>query len=97
MGFCPLPLGFAPTAHCRAMIHLPLPWLVFTALFIFLAGILVVWVGYEISRRRREAHALRHWTSCRICSYKFRTDGPGELPRCPQCGAPNTREPLRIF
>lgn len=79
------------------MIRLTLPWLAFTALSICLLGVIVVWIGYEIARRRREARALGHWTACRICSYKFRTVGLGELPRCPQCGAPNTPTPPRIF
>ena len=58
------------------MIRMPLPWLVFTALVIFLAGIVLVWIGYEIARRHREARRRLHWIACRVCSFHFKAETP---------------------
>ena len=79
------------------MIRMQLPWLVFTALFIFLAGILIVWVGYEIVRRRRVAERHRHWICCRACSFHFKADPADNLPLCPQCGARNEHTPAPLL
>ncbi len=79
------------------MIRMELQWLVFTALFIFLAGILLVWVGYEIARRRRVALRHRHWICCRVCSFHFKADPREELPVCPQCGAANEHLPAPLL
>ncbi len=75
------------------MIQLPLSWLVFTALFLFLAWILVAWIGTAWARRRRERAELRRWTRCPVCALRFHR-GPGS---CPQCGAPASGESVRIF
>ena len=79
------------------MIRMPLPWLVFVALGIFLAGIIVVWIGYEIARRNLEAKRRRHWICCRVCSFHFKAN-PGEpLPVCPQCGSQNEHIPASLL
>ena len=79
------------------MIRMELQWLVFTALFIFLAGILLVWVGYEIARRRRHAARHLHWIRCRVCAFHFKADPKEELPTCPQCGAGNEHIPAPLL
>lgn len=79
------------------MIRMPLPWLVFTALVIFLAGIVLVWIGYEIARRWQEARRRRHSIACRVCSFHFKADPAEELPVCPQCGARNERTPASLL
>ncbi len=79
------------------MIRMQLPWLVFTALFIFLAGILIVWVGYEIARRRQVAKRHRHWICCRACSFHFKAEPADPLPLCPQCGARNEHTPAPLL
>jgi len=79
------------------MIRMQLPWLVFTALFIFLAGILIVWIGYEIAHRCRVAERHRHWIRCRVCSFHFQADPADKLPTCPQCGAQNEHIPAPLI
>ena len=79
------------------MIRMPLPWLVFTALAIFLAGILLVWIGYEIAKRRREALRRRDWICCRMCSFHFKADPAEALPACPQCGGRNEHIPASLL
>lgn len=79
------------------MIRMPLPWLVFTALVIFLAGIVLVWIGYEIVRRQREAHRLRDWIFCRLCSFRFKAEPTERLPVCPQCGSRNEHVPASLI
>jgi uncharacterized paraquat-inducible protein A len=74
-----------------------LPWLVFTALFIFLSGILLVWVGYEIARRRKVAQTHQHWICCHLCSFHFKADPADSLPRCPQCGGLNEHIPAPLI
>lgn len=79
------------------MIRMPLQWLVFTALFIFLAGILLTWICYEIGRRRRESRRLRFWNRCPICAFQYKTDPEARLQKCPQCGSKNEHLPIRII
>jgi hypothetical protein len=79
------------------MIRMELPWLVFTALFIFLAWIVLVWIGYEIARRRQAAVRHRHWIRCRVCSFHFKADPKNTLPACPQCGAANEHLPAALL
>jgi len=79
------------------MIRMPLPWLVFTALVIFLAGIVIVWIGYEIARRHRETRRRQHWIACRLCSFHFKAEPAETLPVCPQCGAKNEHTPASLL
>lgn len=80
-----------------SMIRLTLPWLVFTALFIFLACIILAWIGYAIIRRRSEKQKLLAWTRCANCAYAFKMDSTEALARCPQCDSLNERLPLKII
>ena len=77
------------------MIRMPLPWLVFTALFIFLAGILFTWICYEIVRRRREARKFRLWTRCPICAFQYKADPDARIQIGPQCGSKNEHIPIK--
>ncbi len=79
------------------MIRMPLPWLVFTALVIFLAGIVIVWIGYEIARRHREVKRRRDWIACRLCSFHFKAEPAEPLPECPQCRARNEHTPASLL
>ena len=80
-----------------SMIRLTLPWLVFAALFIFLVGIILAWIGYAIMRRRSEKQKLLSWTRCTNCAYAFNMDATDALTRCPQCDSLNERQPLKII
>jgi rubredoxin len=74
-----------------------LPWLVFTAMLTFLAGVVLVWIGYEILRRWRQREVLRHWIQCHVCSFRYKADPSDPLPRCRQCGSANEHIPVRFF
>ena len=79
------------------MIRMPLPWLVFTALFIFLAGILLTWICYEIARRRLETRRLRAWTQCPVCAFQYKVDTSLSVLRCPQCGGLNEHRRIKTI
>jgi hypothetical protein len=79
------------------MIRMQLPWLVFTALLLFLVGIFLVWIGYEVARRRRERLRHRHWIQCPVCAFQYKAVPGEDLPRCPQCGGLNERSPARGY
>lgn len=80
------------------MIRLELPWLVFLGLFLFLTGVLAVWLAGEFGRRRRAARQLARRVQCQVCRMEYdRPPGAADLLVCPRCGSRN--EPLapRIF
>jgi hypothetical protein len=79
------------------MIRLPLPWLVFMALFIFLTGIMVAWIGYAIVRNRAEKRKLLAWTKCPVCSFRHKIQPSPSPTRCPQCGSLNEHHPLQVI
>jgi hypothetical protein len=53
------------------MIHLSLAWSIFIYLTIFLAGILSLWIGYEMLRKQLSSAAASDRSSCRICGGSF--------------------------
>lgn len=68
------------------MIPLPLGWFVFVYLALFLAGILFLWIGYELVRKHDARRAAARILLCRICGSRF-PDPPGTpYPGCPACG-----------
>ena len=71
------------------MIRMPLRWVVFTALSIFLAGILFTWICYEIARCRREAQKLRSWTQCPVCTFQYKIDPSQSVLHYAQSGGLN--------
>ena len=79
------------------MIRMPLQWLVFSALFIFLAGIIFTWICYEIGRRRREKQKLREWTKCPVCAFQHKMPFSQTIHSCPQCGALNEYREIKTL
>lgn len=73
------------------MIALPLPWFVFLYLALFLAGILVLWAGYELVRRRQTRLAAHNRIFCRICGSRYLDTTHAALLDCPVCGSRNER------
>lgn len=73
------------------MIALPLPWFVFFYLALFLAGILILWAGYELVRRRQTSLAARTRIFCRICGSRYLDTTDADLLDCPVCGSRNER------
>jgi len=73
------------------MISLPLEWLVFICLSVFLAGIFFVWIGYEVARRKSASRAVRHRLRCAVCCMEFEDRSSDPLAACPRCGSLNER------
>jgi len=75
----------------RAMIPVSFPWFVAVYLALFLAGVLALWFGYEIMRKRQAARAQRSRVFCRICGSRYTDTSAEELIDCPVCGSRNER------
>lgn len=73
------------------MISIPLHWLVFVCLFVCLAGIFFVWIGYEGVRRSRAKRSVRNRLRCAVCCMEFEDRSPESLAKCPRCGSLNER------
>jgi rRNA maturation endonuclease Nob1 len=73
------------------MIPITLPWFVCLYLAVFLAGILILWIGYEMIRKRKANETARSRVFCRICGSRYTETSREELLRCPSCGSLNER------
>jgi hypothetical protein len=73
------------------MIHLTLVWFVFIYLVIFLAGILVLWVGYEMLQKYISLTAASQNFFCRICGASLTDSRDDAVLKCPSCGSLNER------
>ncbi|MEI6034472.1 MAG: hypothetical protein WCS65_09360 [Verrucomicrobiae bacterium] len=73
------------------MISLPLEWLVFTCLLVFLIGIFFFWISYEVVRRVDASRSVRNRLRCPICCMEFEDRSPHPLAKCPRCGSLNER------
>ena len=73
------------------MISITLPWFVFLYLSLFLAGILILWIGYEMIRKRHSIAIARDRVFCRICGSRYTDTSPSNLLHCPVCGSLNER------
>lgn len=73
------------------MISISFPGFVAIYLSLFLAGVLVLWLGYELMRRHRMKQASRTRLFCRICGSRYTDNSTAELVDCPVCGSRNER------
>jgi hypothetical protein len=73
------------------MIPISFPGFVAIYLTLFLAGLLILWLGYEWSRRRQENRAARRRVFCRICGSRYTDTSSVDLIDCPVCGSRNER------
>jgi len=71
------------------MIQLTLAWFVFIYLTVFLAGILILWIGYEMLQKRLYFQASQRLIHCRICGASLLTSSSNELLSCHSCGSLN--------
>lgn len=74
------------------MIQLTLAWFVFIYLAVFLAGILFLWIGYEMLRKKLSSEDFSQFIYCRICGASLTASlasTPDSLLCCPQCGSLN--------
>jgi len=75
------------------MIPITLSWFVFLYLALFLAAMLVLWLGYEFVRKRHADLIARDRIFCRICGSRYTDTSSADLLHCPVCGSPNERSP----
>ena len=73
------------------MISITLSWFVCLYLAVFLAGILILWIGYEMLRKRHANAMKRDRVFCRICGSRYTDTTETTLLRCPVCGSLNER------
>lgn len=73
------------------MIPVTFSWFVCIDLAVFLAGTLILWVGYELIRKRRANGIARDRVFCRICSSRYTDVSCNEVVQCPVCGSLNER------
>lgn len=73
------------------MIQVTLSWFVCLYLALFLAGVLVLWIGYEVIRKRRADSIAQDRVFCRICGTRYADTSAAELLDCPVCGSKNQR------
>lgn len=69
------------------MIPITLPWFVCLYLALFLAGILILWIGYEMIRNRHANSIARDRVFCRICGSRYTDTSTTDLLNCPVCGS----------
>lgn len=73
------------------MIQITLSWFVCLYLVLSLVGILVLWIGYEMIRKRHANSIARDRIFCRICGTLHTDTSPADLLVCPVCGSKNER------
>jgi len=86
--FFPTTYHLQPTPHCP-MLSLTLAWFVFIYLTIFLAGILVLWIGYEMLRKYLSSTSSSQHFLCRICGASLTKPETNTILSCPSCGSLN--------
>jgi uncharacterized paraquat-inducible protein A len=64
------------------MIRLDPAWFVLFYLLFFLSVILLVWIAFEIQRRKFAVRKREGTSECRVCGMIFK-----HAPTCPRCGA----------
>ena len=69
------------------MIPITLSWFVCLYLALFLAGILILWIGYEMIRNRHSIANARDRVFCRICGSRYTDNSSADLLNCPVCGS----------
>jgi hypothetical protein len=79
------------------MISITLPWFVFIYLALFLAGILILWIGYEMIRKHHANVVARNRVFCRICSSRYTDTTSSDILNCPVCGSLNDRSTQEGF
>ena len=73
------------------MIQITLPWFVCFYLAFLLAGILILWIGYEWMCKRHADRIARARVFCRICGSRYTDTTASDLLVCPVCGSKNER------
>lgn len=79
------------------MIPITLSWFVCLYLALFLAGILILWIGYEMIRKRHSNAIARDRVFCRICGSRYTDTTTANLLNCPVCDSLNERSTSEGF
>ncbi len=79
------------------MISIPLSWFVFLYLTLFLAVILILWIGYEMTRKCHSNAIARDRVFCRICGSRYTDTTTNDLLSCPVCDSLNERSDSEGF
>ncbi len=79
------------------MIPITLSWFVCVYLALFLAAVLILWIGYEILRKRHANTISRNRVFCRICGSRYTDGSTNDLLRCPVCESLNERKGPKGF
>jgi len=79
------------------MIPITLSWFVCVYLALFLAAVLILWIGYEILRNRHANIISRNRVFCRICGSRYTDGSTNDLLRCPVCESLNERKGPKGF
>jgi len=70
------------------MIPLPVGDIFFLYLFLFLAVLFVVWMGFEhASRSKHYEPPVKKGFRCPICACTYTADRDEPVHRCPRCGS----------
>jgi rRNA maturation endonuclease Nob1 len=73
------------------MIQIALSWFVCLYLVLSVVGILILWIGYEMIRKRHADTIARDRIFCRICGTRHTDTSTADLLVCPVCGSKNER------
>lgn len=73
------------------MIPITFSWFMVLYLGLFLAGVMVLWLCYEWTRRREARERERTRIFCRICGSRYTDTSQAEILECPACGSRNER------
>ena len=76
------------------MIPITLSWFVCLYLALFLTGILILWIGYELICKRHANDIARDRIFCRICGSRYTDISTRDLLHCPVCDSLNERPSL---
>jgi RNA polymerase subunit RPABC4/transcription elongation factor Spt4 len=74
------------------MIPITLSWFVCLYLALFLAGILLLWIGYEVIRKHHDKLMARDRIFCRVCGSRYTDTTTQDLVHCPVCQSLNERD-----
>lgn len=73
------------------MIPITFSWFMVLYLGLFLAGVILLWLGYEWTCRREARKRERTRMFCRICGSRYTDTSGYEVVECPACGSLNER------
>ena len=77
------------------MIRVSLTQIIVVYLCLILFAVLVIWMGTDYLRKRRERLARKHKIICTICGAVYEDKSEHTLSKCPECESMNERAKIR--